>query len=193
MIIKIVSFAIGAAYHKAMERLEKSLSGQCYELTKSHVIKDWKSCVVEKPQFILNALENSYCDGVLWTDADSELVSKPDWNVFQGVDMGAVRWRRSPQHEEEILTGTMFWAKSDRAIELCREWAYLTPSYREHFTPEQASLKEILGREESKAYKVKALPVEWCYIADDHAEEFPNVHPIFKHYQMSRQERARAI
>lgn len=188
-VIKIVSFWTSKPYHEAALVLEASLHGEYYEISKVEA-STWQEAVVRKPQYIFDQLENSgQIQGVLWTDADSKLCRKPDWSVFESQDMACVEWTRPGTVEPEFLTGTMYWAKTPMGIKLCREWAFETPKYRQHFTPEQAALKEVLSREEFKEAKVKKLPVEWCWIFDDFKDMYPDKSPTIEHYQLSRTQR----
>jgi len=189
MLVKVCSFWTSEPYYQAAMKLEASLHGELYEISKVEA-STWAEAVCHKPRFVLEQLEGGgEISGVLWTDADSILCRKPDFSAFDGVDLAACFWQRSPHHEEEILTGTFFIAKTKTGIDLCREWAFTTPKYRHHFTPEQAALKEVLAREEFKEAKIKRLGVEWCYVFDDFKELYPEAAPIFEHYQLSRTQR----
>jgi hypothetical protein len=129
-------------------------------------------------------LRNRMVDGVFYVDADAEFMRLPDWEVMRDCDFAAVEWKRHPSNDPEILTGSMFFANNDRVREFVQEWDRLTPKYRHTYTPEQRSLVEYFSKPNPIAFK--RLPVEWCFIFDDHRSMYPDAKEIVLHHQASR-------
>ena len=126
MKVKVISFATSGAYMQEAERLLDSckkfqLNVNLVEFSKEF-LATWNEAVVYKPTFIHDQLRIwSDYDGVLWTDADSEFASAPDWTfkdrpMFVHCDMAWHQFKRSTAHALENLTGTMFFATKPAVI-----------------------------------------------------------------------------
>lgn len=182
--IKAVSFYTNGFYFRHALKLSESLvkHGVTYEILKQDA-ESWHDAVSRKPEFILKSLKATNAEGLLWTDADS-ILERPIPDIAP-CDVGLVKWKRSPHHEEEILTGTMYFRNSEPVQALLEDWIDATPKYRHTNTPEQDSLKEVIQAYQS-ILNIQYLPVEWCFIFDDHREMYPDAKAIFTHYQASR-------
>lgn len=189
MHVKVIAFWTNQYYCDQAKRLEASLRkfNLSYHIRYVAGMTTWAEAVCSKPQFIRQQIEDTRFDGLLYTDCDSEFLKQPDFSAFKDCDLGAVWWQRSPHHETEILTGTMFFAANAVMRDFVNEWAQETPQYRHTFTPEQQSLKAVIGREKWSGLRVAKLPVEWCFIFDDHREMYPDAKATVQHYQASRE------
>ena len=155
-------------------------------------LSSWKKAVMWKPRYILECLEtlNSVWGGILWTDADSVFKSKPDFTVFNELDFACHVFKRSPHHDLEYLTGTMFFARKPIVIDFVKAWAERTKEYEYSNTPEQAALKQTLVEDGwAGKLKVARLDPEWCWIHDDFPKIYGYRFPIIEHYQASRLKR----
>ena len=147
----------------------------------------WAHGVCHKPQFILDSMKAfPEYDGYLWTDADSVFKRQPDFEVFVDCHFSAHKFKRSPAHEEEILTGTFWLANTPTLRSMVKEWAENTERYIRTFTPEQHSLKEVLPRWGSQIL-FKNMDPEWVWIPDTMPEIYGKRNPIVHHHQMSRE------
>ena len=142
-----------------------------------------------KPAFILACLNlfPEY-DGLLWTDADSEFLGVPDFTYFQDCHISYLRFKRSKDHLEEYLTGTVFYSNTPTTKRFILDWIDETRKYGKHFTPEQDSLKITAARWKDKI-SWKELPPKYVYIKGDFNELYPGVRPVILHYQASRVKR----
>lgn len=144
----------------------------------------WKDAVLHKPQHIaeeLCALSADF-DGLLWTDADSILRRPLPMAELEACDLGLTRFRWTPGHQWELLSGTMFFRRCQVVYSLVNDWCKVTPKYRYTDTPEQVSMAEVLGKRHD--VRLGELSAEWCSIFD--AEHGRGHRPIFEHYQASR-------
>lgn len=191
MKIKIVSFATEGAYDVEADRLRESANRFGVDLnvvvyTREH-LPTWQVAVKFKPRFIAEqlALWADEYDGILWTDADSEFVSAPDWTVFDGCHAAWHKFKRSKMHEEELLTGTMYFSASTLAKHLLHDWIEATENVGDCDTPEQRSLKAVMA-EKRESFIVKDPGAAYCYVFDDFKEIYPGVEPVVLHRQASR-------
>ena len=182
--VKIVSFYTDGRYYRESLRLSRSLNRHYYEIVYVD-LPSWQQAVAHKPQFILDVLERlENDDGLLWADADSELVRDPDWSELSGCDFAAVWFKRGPNWAEEILTGMLYFSKNERMLQFVRDWVKVTPNYAGRDCPEQEALKEVLARPHSLS--VKRLSPEWCWIKDDSESIYGQKEAIFFQHQASR-------
>lgn len=187
--VLIAAFYTNDFYRNQASRLATSLDRlkiSSYTLEKVLGCSTWNEAVSRKPAWIgemLNHLDGY--DGLFYTDADSEFIRMPDWEVMRGCDFAAVEWKRYPTSEPELLTGSCYFANNDRVRGFVDEWSKLTPKYKHTFTPEQRSLAEYFSKPNPIAFK--RLPVEWCFIHDDHRSMYPDAKEIILHHQASRE------
>lgn len=153
--------------------------------------RSWHHGVSWKPKFIRDALERfSYCDGLLWLDADAYAVRHVPWSDLQGADVAAAKFQWSPGHKLEILTGTMFFAVNNRVAVMVDQWIHDTTKFSHSDTPEQDALFPLIQSWKQTVH-FEPLSVEWAYIDDPKVkEQYPSAIPIFKHTQASRHIRA---
>ena len=197
MLYKAVAFTTNEYYRQQSVRLEKSLTkfGIPYQIMRLDHPGSWQQAVSMKPAFIKLMLESTTLDGVLYLDADAEVVAPLDTGLLDMADIAFTRFKRSPDHPEEFLTGTMFFRRAalngGNVVEMLGKWAELTAACQHSQTPEQDALKHLMGQS-SGLYALDLGPA-WTYIHDDFKELFPDVKPLIMHYQASREYREREL
>lgn len=189
--IKTISYFSTDGYATQAMKLRTSAEKYSVELDMTPVppFGSWIQGVMYKPQFILNALNEirflGYA-GVLWTDADSTFVRKVPWGELEGAELGFTRFQWSPNHKQEILTGTMFFANTDRVRAMVEEWVKETTKYKGSDTPEQDSFLVVWERWKGQVF-LKDMGCEWCFIDDPAVfKMYPKAIPIILHGQYSR-------
>lgn len=199
MIVKAIAFSTNDFYAKQSMRLEASLTkyGIPYEIRRLEHPGSWHAAVSMKPQFIRDMLAETALDGVLYLDADAEVVAPLPLHQLECYDAAFTRFKRSAGHEEEFLTGTMFFRKHganvkvEEMLGVLDRWSELTEAFSHSSTPEQDALKRVLA--ESTGICAMDLGPAWTYIHDDFKELFPDVKPLIMHYQASREYREREL
>lgn len=194
MLYKVVSFTTNEFYRKQSERLEASLTkyGIPYQIERLDHPGSWHKAVSMKPAFIKRMLEETTLDGVLYLDADAEVVAHLPMSVFDGVDIGFTSFQRSSSHPPEMLTGTMFFRKSQEVIDFVSAWIERVPIWEHSQTPEQDALKQTFA-DLKPMLALMSMGYAWTYIHDDFKELFPDVKPLILHYQASREYREREL
>lgn len=190
MKIKIISFYT-PNYAREAARLEASLNQFNLDYTLDQAsFGSWHEAVSHKPKFIMDfmnaCLMGGQYTGILWTDADSEVMRQPDLEELGGCDAAWHRFQRSPKHGEEFLTGTIYFAVNSLSRAFVRKWAEVTAAQKHNDTPEQLALQEVYGMHRNYPLVTRSLGPEWCYIFDDSKAIYPDVKPVFQHYQASR-------
>lgn len=183
--LKIVAYWTNDYYYGKSIDLSHSLNrfGVTYEIKRVTGPETWAQAVSYKPRFILDCLLSSSCEYIGYTDADSRLLRAIPGGAISG-DVAYTPFKRSPHHEEEALTGTLFFKNTMEVRALVLQWAEATEKYQHSFTPEQHSLKEVMAH---STLDFQRLGPEWCFIFDDMREIYPDASPIFEHYQASRE------
>lgn len=187
---KVICYYTNDFYQQKSVELTDTLDrfGVMYETKKVTGPETWQQAVSHKPQFILDCLLSSACDGLLYTDADSKLLRAIPYGDLIG-DVAYVPFKRSLHHEEETLTGTLYFKNTMQVRSFVLQWIEATAKYQHTFTPEQYSLKETIA---NSSLLIQRLGPEWCWIFDDFKELFPNAQPtIWEHYQASREYKER--
>ena len=108
--MKVIAYYTNAFYAaKAMDLAQSlELFGVPHEITEIKGRKTWHEAVSHKPAFILDRLRAHPGEDLLYTDADSLLRRPLPQAGLADCDMGIVLWKRSPDHAQEALTGTMY-------------------------------------------------------------------------------------
>lgn len=185
MRVKVISFYTEGAYEEEVKPLLASCERFALD---SNIVKyrkeflpTWNDAVCFKPRFILEKLNlwNDY-DGIFWTDADSEFVQGPDFSRFERCDLSWHKFKRSRSHEEEYLTGSMFFRCTESVRTLVEEWGKVTGIFSKTDTPEQHSLKKVC-EEKDRWLKFENLDASYCTFDDNVAK-----YPVIWHRQVSR-------
>ena len=191
MRVKVVSFATTGEYDREADRLRESAKRFNVDINVVTYSRDflptWFDAVKFKPRFIAEqlALWSDDYSGVLWSDADSEFVAAPDWDTFDACHAAWHRFKRSKMHEEENLTGTMFFAPSTLTKHFLHDWIAATEAIGKCDTPEQRSLKAVMA-ERRESFIAKDMPASYVWIFDDFPALYPGVKPVVIHRQASR-------
>lgn len=178
----------------------QKLFESCRRFSIPHKIQDvqafdsWQDGVAFKPAWIYEQLcEIPEGSGLLWTDADSEFVRKPDFSVFNAIDIACCQFQWSKNHTVEFLTGTFFARHIPRVLDFVKRWMLATPTWRKTCldTPEQNSLRETyeLQKNHPNALRYLNLPKEWVWITPEFDTMYPNMAPLIRHHQASRRVR----
>lgn len=190
--IKAISYYSRDAYEAEAMKLRESAHKYSVEIDMLPMppFGSWEQGVMFKPQYIANKLleiKGLGYDGLLWTDADSVFVRKVPWSELEGAQLGYTRFQWSPNHKNEILTGTMYFANDDKVRVLVDEWVRMTPNFKSSFTPEQDAFAVLMDRWKGLVF-VKNLSSEWATINDPEAKKLydPKSIPIVMHNQFSR-------
>lgn len=185
-------FTDGSIYEHEAARLKASLEefDICkYVVHRAPACDTWGEAVRYKPAFIQEMLALfRHCDGVLYVDTDAAFLREPDFSVFEDCHFAAHHFKRSPHAQEEILTGTLYFANTPTVKEMIDDWIVETVRWKHSMTPEQDSLREILPRWQDQII-AKRLDPEWCWIYDDFPAVYGQRMPIIEHYQASRKVR----
>lgn len=197
-VVKVCGYYTNREYQREAVRLLDSLDrfGLYYEVKALHGVDGWLDSVLAKPRFILDCLRESAADAILYTDADSEFLAKPDWEVFKDANVSWHRFKRSDAHAQENLTGTMWFRNTPEVRSFVEDWAAetLLPAYRNHFTPEQDSLRATFDLKTSggqlwcQQLRFVPMPPTWCWF-DDCREVYGEQVPVVLHRQASRKHR----
>lgn len=194
MLCKAIGFTTNEYYRRQSERLEASLTkyGIPYQIERLEHPGSWHKAVSMKPAFIKRMLEETTLDGVLYLDADAEVVAPLRTKELEYFgDIAFTKFRRSHDHDLEFLTGTMYFRRCPETLGLVDEWIDSVPLWEHSQTPEQAALKHVLAGHPT--FKTYDLGPAWTYIHDDFKELYPDVQPLIMHYQASREYREREL
>lgn len=185
--LKVVGYYTNDYYYGKSIDLSHSLNkfGVTYEIKKVTGPATWQEAVCYKPRFILDALLSSTCQYIGYTDVDSKLLRTIPAGELRG-DVAYTPFQRNPHSPEEALTGTLFFKNTVEVKAFVMGWIDATTQWQGLDTPEQLSLKQVLG---ATNLNVQRLGPEWCFIFDDMREMYPDAQPIFEHYQASREYR----
>ena len=195
MLVKVISFYTEGSYREYASVLMQSCFRYevPYEVVLETKSTTWAEAVSYKPEFIRKMLHGiSGWDGVLWTDADSEFASRPDFSVFSQCDMAWHRFSRTKESNPEWLTGTMWFRKIPAVLTFLSEWAKRmeSPKYAEVFTPEQAAFRdEWSDKPYDWSIRTMDLSPEWVWIHDDFPKIYGERKPVIVHKQASRMHR----
>ncbi len=186
MLVKCISAFTAGAYALEAEELSRSMQNCVMPLETYEYgpFESWNHAVAAKPDFIAQKLETlgEQFDGLLWLDSDARFRSEPDWSILKDADIACTRFRWSPGHQWELLTGTFYVKRG--LTDFCREWSHVTQSFRHTDTPEQRGLEVALRN--WPTIKLVELPVAWCFIEPEMYGIHPGVVPRFRHTQASR-------
>lgn len=150
-----------------------------------HVVKpladlgSWQLNTHHKPAFLLEAMRE-FATPVVWIDVDARIEQYPELLYQTEADVAYHVFRLSGGREE-ALSGTVY-VENERFL---RDWireCERTPDVWDQVAMERAA----------KAYDVKELPAEYCWIEGIFDKPFyknnhPNVgEPVIRHLQASR-------
>ena len=190
MIYKVCAYTTNEYYRKLSERLEKSLTkfGLTYHIERIQHPGTWHKAVSLKPAFIRKMVEETTLEGVLYLDADAEVVEPLDFRFFDKYDISFLEFERAPISHSgiEFLTGTMLFRKNEQTLALLKDWEEKTKLFGISPTPEQDSMKMIFQERKHQDVKWVNLDPSWVYIYDDWPKIYKDLKPSIIHYQASR-------
>lgn len=144
----------------------------------------WLNNVRAKPDFILSKMrEQGSGRTVVWVDADCVARREPTLLLQGGFDVAAFRWRPPWWNNGyEVPSGTVGFGSTPKAVEILKAWRDFIARHPD--TPTQPRLEQAINAVSGAI--VRWLPVDYYYIHDTHAELYPDVRPVFEHFQHSR-------
>jgi len=181
-------------YKEHIDRLLHSCFkfGLHYSFTQIEDKGGWVNNCLYKPTFIREMLEH-FREPILYVDADAEFIEYP--KLFDDIecdiaahtlDWGKYRDKRKGYYE--LLSGTLYFCNTVKAIELLEEWENKCKTEVDCF--DQWHLDKIMhekrgyfGDEELRIYD---LPPEYCHVKD-----IMTGNPVIFHNQASRETRRR--
>lgn len=183
---RVISYyTIGTGYEKEIKNLEADLLrfGIGYHVRGIKSLGSWRANTIYKAQFIRGMLDFIAPHSIVFIDADARIHEFPEQFsrlAAEGYDF-ACHFRNWRVKQNELMSGTLFFANNAKARAICDEWLRQngrTPQYFEQFNL-QTAIKRFEGR--IKAFR---LPVEYCAVFD--SPERRQIKPIIEHFQKSR-------
>jgi hypothetical protein len=176
-------------YENQVEDLIRSCQdlGLPYDVVPIESLGSWSKNCCFKPSFLLQKLL-LHRRPIVWTDADSVIVKKPELFTHLNCDMGVhIREHLPETDSSKVLSGTIFINYTSRAKRLLKLWLLECKRRveREGLVLDQEALRDVIYRYPHGAL-IDHLPSSYCQIFDKKQEEAP----VFIHYQASRIERA---
>jgi len=142
-----------------------------YDIEAIDDLGGWQKNTHYKARFIKAMLEK-YRRPVLWLDSDAIIHRYPF--LFNNLDADmACHFKRG----DELLTGTIYFAYSEKALELIDLW--IRANNGKSYEWEQRNLQEAIKNWDGK---IEKLPPAYCKIFDKMNVE----KPVIEHYQASR-------
>ncbi|WP_299197463.1 putative nucleotide-diphospho-sugar transferase [uncultured Amphritea sp.] len=175
-------YTTDSVYESCFELLEKSLirAGHRYSF-KAIPPSDWKSATDLKPKIVLEQLEQ-FQEPVLYLDVDAFVHENLD-QYFADKDCDiAVNYLRKKTGEEELLSGTVYFAYSEKVLSLVRAWKEVGEN--NPLLNDQQALQQAVQEFEDEL-KVYRLSAAFTYIFDRVYEDVKR--PVIEHLQASRE------
>lgn len=173
---KVVSFYT-PKYEEPVKILEKSLKyfKIPYKITPKKDTGDWvKNCAM-KPGFILEQWGASNVP-IVWLDADAVVKKNPYLFIRIDTDMGA-HFRCDKRYHNELLSGTLFFNKTDGAKRILEKWVERCEKYEGEW--DQIALADVVSRMDD--ISVYRLPSTYTKIFDTMEGD-----AVIEHFQHSR-------
>lgn len=166
-------------YSEVAARLKKS----CVDLGITHEIMavpskgSWVAGCAFKPKFIRQMWELSK-KPVIWVDADAIIRKHPDYFNWLTSDI-AVHFRNDKRYKNELLSGTVFFNKTEGAWRIINEWVKTQEQAPD--TWDQRTLQQVVeGLDNISVYR---LPASYTQIYDTMKDRGE---PVIEHFQESR-------
>lgn len=169
-------------YQECFELLVKSLdrAGHRYDF-KAIPPSDWKSVTDLKPRIVLEKLQQ-YQEPVLYLDVDAFVHENLDkYFVDKNCDI-AVNYLQKKTGEEELLSGTIYFAYNETVIHLVQAW--MQTGEENPGLNDQQSLQLAVQQFEGEL-TVYRLSAAFTYIFDRIYDDVKR--PIIEHLQASRE------
>lgn len=176
-------------YENQVEDLIKSCESLelPFDIVPIESLGSWSKNCCFKPTFLLEKLLQ-HRRPIVWTDADSTVMRKPELFRHLTSDLGVhIREHLSETDSSKVLSGTIFINYTSGAKRLLKLWLLecRRKMERQELVLDQEALRDVIYRYPHGAL-IEHLPSSYCHIFDKSEEECP----VFVHYQASRIERA---
>lgn len=137
----------------------------------------WLNGVAFKPKFIQQMWKLS-AKPVVWVDADAVVKKYPSYFDWITSDV-ACHFRNDKRYQNELLSGTLFFNKTEGANRIINKWVELQE--KEPETWDQRTLQKIIETESE--YSLYRLPASYTQIYDTMKDRGE---PVIEHFQESR-------
>ncbi len=177
-------------YEKEAQDLIQSLKkfGLKYDVSGIEDRGSWSKNCCYKPEFLLKKLEEHKAP-LIWTDADSILLKKPDFFDDCTADCSFyVNDHVEPNHEAKILSGTFFIANTASAKKLLTLWQKECERMLDTFKGvvlDQVALRRVVLHYPT-IVEMKRLPEKYIRIVRTREDRENPSDAVIAHYQASR-------
>jgi hypothetical protein len=174
-------------YSKRKQKLIDSLIAHSlkYDIQEVSDQGSWLENVKHKPFFIKEMLEKHKPHPIVWVDVDAIIRQYPikfnKLNKTFSAYFRSRRHRRTDRHEEELLSGTLYFKNNKKAVELVDLWIDQTKACPGEW--DQRTLRKAFDRWSGSHYRMEP---EYCCVFDGW-EKRDGVKPIIEHFQYSRE------
>lgn len=188
--MKFISFYTGH-YQWDAEQLKKSLNKTGitdYSIEHLDCNGNWETNTQMKAPFILEKLKQN--DAVVWTDADSRVLSYPSFFDTITTDLGVFFIKSSwtpPEYsilkgvDSYLQSGTMYFKNTPKVISMLERWIELNAQ-----NPKQWDQWTLQVAIQESDVTITELPPEYIFIEGDNSPVYQNIKPVVLHTQASR-------
>jgi hypothetical protein len=186
----ITAYTKGNEYERAALKLEQDFIKYKlnYKLFGYQDQGDWKLNTMQKPKFVMKALELFPNDDITWIDADAVILKDPDFlkNLqFKDYDI-CCHYLCSEYNPHELLTGTIAFKNNEKVRNLVDIW-----SKKRGFSDqyEQSILQNLIDRKFRNKFLVLSMPEEYIKIKPQNVSNIKELKCVIGHDQLSRKYR----
>lgn len=167
----------GGEYAESAAELESTLKefSLDYDIIERPSRGHWFLNLNQKPEVIRDAMLENPGTPIVWLDADARVVRKPVLFDFLSCDFAA-HWLA----KAELLSSTMYWGTSPKAMELINAWC--DAAQREPMVMDQRLLQAIVDPD--KSIRKYDLPESYACIFDRGKVDETEV--VIRQMQLSR-------
>lgn len=139
----------------------------------------WVNNTMYKPQLILEFMEQTKYESIVWIDADGILKSYPQLflqYLSDKVDLSVFRMGS----QSRVTSGTIYLSNNDRVKSFVDIWKTFCEKTTKPLG-DQDCLRRILKKGYDKKFELKRedLPYSYCYVFDDSLRTIaPNIDPL---------------
>lgn len=189
--LAVTFYTEGTGYQVEVQKLAASARAQDVPLV-AYPVKprgSWRANLNAKSETILEAMADYPKLDVVFIDADAVIRHRPaifDYlSTAQEWDVAAHLYERSRLERRELLSGTLWFANTEKGQALVRSWDAIGKEHPE--IRHQKCLHLALDRDPGA--RLYALPASYTRIFD--APGMKGVEPVIEHFQASRRLRNR--
>lgn len=147
-----------------------------YQVCPEKPFSGWQQAAQFKARFIERMMVQFPSRPLVWVDADARIRQYPELFDFIECDAAAHYFRG-----KELLTGTLFFGGTERALDLVRGWIHENEQFPKGRFGDQKNFQNIVERALNLDFK--RLPAPYTLIFDMMKKQGP---PIIEHLQASR-------